>query len=196
MQVATTSAMPIMKQNDDHLAALMRAAQSGDTHAYTQLLKTVTPRLRAVIRQQRRFLQSDQIEDLVQDVLLSVHAVRATYDPERPFMPWLMAIARNRLADGARRYVRRAEHEVAVEKLPVTFSADEANREAAEYGDPQALKRAIQELPPRQREAIEMLKLRQLSLKEASAASGTSIGALKISVHRGIATLRKMLAKG
>ena len=92
MQVANTSATPFMKQNDENLAAFMRAAQSGDTHAYTQLLKTVTPRLRAIIRQHRRFLQSDQIEDLVQDVLLSVHAVRATYDPERPFMPWLMAI--------------------------------------------------------------------------------------------------------
>ena len=41
-----------------------------------------------------------------------------------------------------------------------------------------------------------MLKLRQMSLKEASpAASGMSIGALKISVHRGIAALRKVLAK-
>ena len=79
--------------------------------------------------------------------------------------------------------------------MPVTFSGDEANIEATEYGDPEALKHAIHELPPRQREAIEMLKLRQMSLKEASAASGMSIGALKISVHRGIAALRKVLAK-
>ena len=75
-----------------NLAGLMRAAQTGDTHAYGQLLKTITPRLRAIIRQHRRFLHSDQIEDLVQDVLLSVHAVRATYKPECPFMLLLMAI--------------------------------------------------------------------------------------------------------
>jgi len=184
-----------MTLNDENLAALMRATQAGDTRAYTQLLKIITPPLRLIIRRQRRFLQSDQIEDLVQDVLLSVHAVRATYDPDRPFMPWVMAITRNRLADGARRYMRRAEHEVAVEKFPVTFSGDEANMEGEEYGDPEALRHALRELPPRQREAIKMLKLREMSLKEASAASGMSIGALKISVHRGIAALRKVLAK-
>lgn len=57
----------------------------------------------------------------MQDVLLSLHAVRATYDPQRPFMPWLLAILRNRLVDGARRHGRTATHEVRVEDLDVTF---------------------------------------------------------------------------
>jgi RNA polymerase sigma-70 factor, ECF subfamily len=53
------------------------------------------------------------------------------------------------------------------------------------------------DLPPGQRQAIELLKLRELSLKEASAVSGASVGALKVAVHRGIAALRKALgAKG
>jgi len=39
------------------------------------------------------------------------------------------------------------------------------------------------------------LKLREMSLREAAAASGTSIGALKVSVHRAMATLRKALTK-
>ena len=59
--------------------------------------------------------------------LLSLHAVRATYDPGRPFLPWLRAIARNRMAVGARCYVRRSANEVAVEHLPVTFAEDGAN---------------------------------------------------------------------
>ena len=50
-------------------------------------------------------------------------------------------------------------------------------------------------LSPGQRDAIEMLKLREMSLKEAAAASGTSIGALKVSVHRAMATLRRALIK-
>ena len=61
--------------------------------------------------------------------------------------------------------------------------------------DPEALRRAIKALPASQREAVEMIKLREMSLKEAAAASGTSVGALKVSVHRAIATLRKALTK-
>lgn len=186
-----------MKQppDDQPLASLMQAAQAGDMHAYAQLLDEITPRLRHIVRRQRRFLKTEDIEDLVQDILLSLHAVRATYDPQRPFIPWLMAIMRNRLADGARRYTRRAAHEVQVENFPVTFSEEETNMDSDGYRDPEALRQAIRDLPPGQREAIEMLKLREMSLKEAAAASGTSIGALKVSVHRAITTLRKALIK-
>lgn len=175
--------------------ALMRAAQAGDAQAYARLLKDITPRLHAIIRYQRQFLSTEDVEDLVQDVLISLHSVRATYDPERPFMPWLVAIARNRLADAARRYSRQKAHETNVEEYPVTFSEEGTNIDSALYRDPEALKQAIEALPPGQREAVEMLKLREMSLKEAAAASGTSVGALKVSVHRAIATLRKVLSK-
>ena len=65
----------------------MQAAQAGDADAYLDLLRTITPRLRQVIIRQRGFAGPDAVEDLLQDVLLSLHAVRATYDPQRPFMP-------------------------------------------------------------------------------------------------------------
>ena len=173
----------------------MQAAQGGDTEAYVLLLKEITPRVRQIVRGQRRFLKIEDIEDLVQDILLSLHAVRATYDPRRPFMPWLMAITRHRLADAARRHIRRAAHELQVENLPVTFSDERSNIDSDGYRDPEALRQAIEDLSPAQRAAIEMLKLREMSLKEAAAARGTSIGALKVSVHRAMATLRKALIK-
>ena len=173
----------------------MQAAQGGDTEAYVLLLKEITPRVRQIVRGQRRFLKIEDIEDLVQDILLSLHAVRATYDPRRPFMPWLMAITRHRLADAARRHIRRAAHELQVENLPVTFSDERSNIDSDGYRDPEALRQAIEDLSPAQRAAIEMLKLREMSLKEAAAARGTTIGALKVSVHRAIATLRKALIK-
>jgi RNA polymerase sigma-70 factor (ECF subfamily) len=180
---------------DARLASLMQAAQQGDQRAYAQLLGELTPILRRFLWSQRRFLGSADIEDLVQEVLLSLHSVRATYDPKRPFMPWLAAIARNRLADGARRYVRRAAHEVQVDEFPVTFAEEAANTEPGGVGDPEELRRAVRALPKAQREAIEMLKLRELSLKEASAISGMTIGALKISAHRAMGSLRRVLQK-
>lgn len=180
---------------EDGLITLMKAAQAGDQDAYVQLLLEITPRLRRIVLRNRGFLSTEDIEDLVQDILLSLHAVRATYDPRRPFMPWLLAIVRNRLADGARRYARTAAREVATDRLDVTFAAETANITAEAYGDPEAVKRAVHTLPAAQRTAVEMLKLREMSLKEAAAASGMSIGALKVATHRAMNTLRKMLLK-
>jgi RNA polymerase sigma factor (sigma-70 family) len=191
MAVMTDTATP-----DNRFAELMQAAQAGDVAAYTQLLEEIAPRIRQIVRGQRRFLQAEDIEDLVQDILLSVHAVRATYDPQRPFMPWLLAITRNRLADGARRHVRSTAHEVHVENMSVTFAEKPANTTVDSYGDLQELKEAIATLPPIQRDAIQMLKLREMSLKEAAVASDTTVGALKVATHRAMTALRKMLVKG
>jgi RNA polymerase sigma factor (sigma-70 family) len=135
------------------------------------------------------------MSNVVQEVLLSVHAVRATYDPARPLMPWLSAIVRHRLADAGRRHARQGAHEMGVDDLDVTFQAPAAKSREDTFGDPNALAQAIQALPPGQRQAVELLKLRELSLKEASALTGMSIGALKIATHRAIASLRRALQR-
>jgi len=178
--------------SDDDLAGLMKTAQIGDTEAYTQLLREVTVRLRRIVRRYRSFLRDEDIEDLVQDILLSLHAVRATYDSRRPFMPWLLAITRNRLADGARRYARTSGHEVNISGLDVTFARENANK-TADVFEKEELENAIEGLPAAQRTAVEMLKLREMSLKEAAAVSGMSIGALKVATHRAMIALRKMM---
>ena len=171
----------------------MRAAQEGDSLAYVRLLEEITPRVRRIVRSQRSFLQTEDIEDLVQDVLLSVHAVRATYDPGRPFIPWLLAIVRNRLADSARRYARVGAHEVCMENPTVTFADQRANSIMNDVGDLPALEHAIGSLPPIQRDAIRLLKLKEMSLKEAAEALNTTVGALKVATHRAMASLRRML---
>lgn len=177
----------------DPLGQLLHAAQQGDAAAYTELLRLVTPRIRQIVRRQRGFAGSAETEDLVQDVLLSLHAVRATYDPARPFVPWLLAIVRNRLADGARRYGRAARREVRVDENDVTFPEPEANLDVEALADAAALRDAVRALPEGQRQAIELLKLEELSLKEAAAVTGTSTGALKVATHRALATLRRTL---
>jgi RNA polymerase sigma-70 factor (ECF subfamily) len=187
--------MTELDPSSDALGDLMRAAQQGDDAAYLELLRTITPRIRQVVRRQRGFAGVAEIEDLVQDVLLSLHAVRATYDPLRPFTPWLLAIVRHRLVDGARRYARIARREVHVDELDVTLVAYATNDDTAEIGDAAALQEAVRALPDGQRQAIELLKLKELSLKEAAAMTGTSVGALKVATHRAMATLRRTLAK-
>jgi RNA polymerase sigma factor (sigma-70 family) len=178
----------------DQLGAWMRAAQRGDAAAYRELLCSLTPRIRRIVARRYGLARAADVEDLVQDVLLSVHAVRATYDPARPFMPWLMTIVRHRLADGARRHARTASREVHLDD--VTF-ADPATNSPENAGyDLEALRDAVHALPAGQRQAIELLRFQELSLKEAAAASGSSVGALKVATHRAIAALRRALTGG
>ena len=110
-------------------------------------------------------------------------------------MPWVSTIAHSRIIDGARRYYRGKSHEIQMDEYPVTFTDGSANTEIEGYGDSEELAKAINDLPAGQRQAIEMLKLREMSLKEAARASGSSETALKVSVHRAIASLRKTLSK-
>lgn len=185
--------MGLVRIDDSDLVELMAAAQSGDTRAYEDLLHAVAEIVRRIVRRRRGFLGSDEVDDVVQEVLLSVHVVRATYDSNRPFLPWLYSIVRNRLADRARAHGRSTAHEIVFDDLDVTFPAVDTNLPGEEYGDPQALHAAIETLPRGQREAIELLKLRGMSLKEAATTTGTSVGALKVATHRAMIALRRIL---
>ncbi len=188
------------RENDHDLArerewsALMAAAQGGDRAAYERLLREILPFLRALAARQHR--APDRVEDVVQDVLLTVHRVRHTYDSTRPFEPWLAAIARRRSIDALRRRGRTEAAEVSDASAYETF-ADPRAKEEREVRDRAAgLSPAIASLPRGQREALELLKLRQLSLAEASQVSGKSVASLKVSVHRAIRALRAQLTGG
>jgi RNA polymerase sigma factor (sigma-70 family) len=175
-------------------SGLMARAQDGDRHAYRALLEDMTPYLRAMAA--RRFKEPSDAEDAVQDVLLTVHAVRHTYDPGRPFGPWLAAIANRRIIDRLRRHIRARSREIELSDQHETFSSDAANLHFDDASaDSAALHAAIATLAPDQRVAINLLKLKEMSLKEAALASGRSVSALKVAVHRAIKSLRKRLGQ-
>jgi RNA polymerase sigma-70 factor (ECF subfamily) len=168
----------------------MARAQHGDRAAYRSLLEDLAPYIRSIAG---RCLQGpSEVEDAVQDVLMTVHMVRHAYDPNRPFGPWLLAIANRRIIDRLRRQTRQKAREIALSAEHETFSGAPANFNQAGF-DEAALGEAIERLPLEQRQAIKMLKLNEMSLKEAASASGRSIAALKVATHRAIKSLRRML---
>jgi len=191
---ATTPA-PTTEQRDQAWSQLMHAAQTGDRVAYSRLLREVTPFVRAMLR--RYCSQPHDIEEMVQETLLTLHRVRQTYDPRRPFSPWLGAIAARRGIDGLRRRTRVARHEISTELESVeTFEDPGANIDIEGAGAPAEVEALLQRLPPRQRQALEAVKIREMSLAEAAAVSGQSVGALKVNTHRAIKTLRAMFRNG
>jgi RNA polymerase sigma factor (sigma-70 family) len=173
-------------------SALMARAQDGDRQAYRTLLENITPYVRKLAT--RCFRAPSDIDDAVQDVLLTVHMVRHVYDPKRPFGPWLVAIANRRIIDRLRRETRRKAREVALTADHETFADPAANRNVGAF-DEAVLAQAIDRLPPDQRQTITMLKLKEMSLKEAAAASGRSVVALKVATHRAVKSLRRILKR-
>lgn len=175
---------------------LMASGQTGDGAAYRVLLVEVTPWIRASARAMLRDMA--EAEDAVQDALLTLHQVRHTYDPTRPFKPWLATVAKRRILDrmdGARRRLsRHAPVEAAENVASETFSAHGPNtQEQGLRAD--ELRAAIAKLPKGQRQALELLKLQEKSLAEAAAETGLSITALKVATHRAMISLRKLMTR-
>jgi RNA polymerase sigma-70 factor (ECF subfamily) len=166
---------------------LMAAAQSGDVRAYDTLLREIAPRIRVICR--ARLRDPAEVEDAVQDTLLTVHALRHTFDPARPFGPWLSTIASRRAVDRLRRLGRTSGRESPLEDLPE--SAASVAPEAEERLAARRLREAVAELPQSQRTALNLAKLQDLPLAEASARSGLSVGALKVATHRAMHALRR-----
>jgi len=176
-----------------HWADLMRAAQDGDIAAYAELLRDLLPVLRILTR--RHGIRPDHVEDVVQNVLLTIHRVRHTYDPARPLLPWVAAITYRRAIDLSRQRGRVAKWEESGSDRYETYSDPEANKgdDAREHGE--WLAQAVASLPPKQREALRLVKLREMSVAEAASVSGQTPGAIKVNVHRAIAALRALMAR-
>lgn len=179
---------------EDSLATAMAAAQGGDAAAYRRLLNACLPVIAGMARAQG--VRGEAVDDVVQDTLLTIHRARASYDPARPFLPWLRAITQRRAIDRLRRAGRRPHevhdplaYEAHADSGPAPGTRLEADQRNAE------LARAVAALPDGQRQAVEQLAYAERSLEEAAALTGRTKGALKVNLHRALKALRGTLAR-
>jgi RNA polymerase sigma-70 factor (ECF subfamily) len=170
----------------------MAAAQAGDQRAYARLLSDSVALIRAVAR--RQGVPVDSLDDVVQETLLTVHRVRHTFDPTRSYDAWLAAIAARRAVDVLRGQGRRDRREVHNEHAYETHAErDDASADTERQQEAIRLRKAIETLPPGQREAVEQLGLKERTLAEAAAQTGRNTGALKVNLHRALKSLRDRL---
>ena len=177
----------------DQWGAWMAAAQDGDRSAYQRLLTSIVPALRAMAS--RSFRDPADVDDVVQDILIALHEARASYDPARPFRPWMAGIARHRIIDRLRQQGRRNLRETALTLEHETFAALETNEQGMGI-DSHTLNAAIDRLPDGQRLAVRELKLKEGSLQSVARDTGMTEGALKVAAHRAIRRLRQLLGGG
>ena len=165
----------------------MVAAQAGETPAYEKLVAELIPYLRRFV--QRRLLNAAAAEDVVQNILISIHRARGTYRPERRFSPWLHAIARNAIIDQTRQHARRSRREVSLEADGVAEPSSDPVEPLRPRLSPE-LEGALSALPDSQRQAVELIHLHGYSIAEAAAQVGATKAALKVRAHRGYRAMR------
>ncbi|MEO6394315.1 MAG: RNA polymerase sigma factor [Devosia sp.] len=182
-------------ETDRRLAAAMAAAQSGDRAAYETVLRHCVPIVERIARHQGA--TADFLDDVVQDVLMTVHGARASYDPSRSFMAWLTAITQRRTIDIFRKRGRRGAREIyAPTAFETTAAPDNPERDAVRRGEATQLHALVADLPEGQREAVRALALEEYSLEDASKSTGRTKTALKVNLHRAIKTLRARMGGG
>ena len=181
-----------MDTSEAELQHLMCAGLRGDAEAHRALLMLVSGRLRAYFKTRLARIRHGAVEaeDLVQETLLALHTRRHTYDSSQLFTPWLYGIARYKFLDYLRR-TRASLHDVPVDEAPDVGVEDAASIESS-YDVHQLLN----SLSPKMQQAIRYVKLEGLSVAEASARTGMSPSAVKVSVHRGLKALGRLIAKG
>ncbi len=178
--------MPLSPTEDQRLSILMRQAQQGNKIAYNELLVFIAAVLKGFF--QKRLGHGPEADDLVQEVLISIHGSRHSYDSEKRFAPWMYAIARYRLADYWRKQLKRLQNEVSYER-------DHEDRTESDGAGSTALHEkavlALNRLPEKQRRVVHLLKISGFTIQETAQTMHMTETAIKVTAHRAYKALRK-----
>jgi RNA polymerase sigma-70 factor (ECF subfamily) len=166
-------------------AVWMRAAMTGDAGAYRQLLVSVAPHVRAVARSRCRSLGAPEgeVEDIVQEVLLTLHLKRGTWDRSRPIGPWVAAITRNKLIDILR---QRGRHiTVPIEDFMDSLQAEDLTPELSTRD----MDTLLGHLKPQQKEIVRSISLNGSSIRETAERLQMTEVAVRVTLHRALKAL-------
>ena len=167
-----------MPESEAQLKSWMLDGLDGDASAHGALLRALVPLLQSFYRRRLHGTEED-VQDLIQETLISVHTRRASYDRDRPFTAWLYAVARYRMID----HFRRRKLSVAIEDVDDILVAEGFEEAVSARLDVDNL---LGTLSPKQARAIRDTHIEGKSVAEAAVGAGIGESDVKISVHRGL----------
>lgn len=179
-----------MTDKTDHLETLMKQALNGDQRAYTEILQETARFLRPFLAKRLSF--TNEPDDLLQEILLSIHRVRHTYDGNRPYKPWVYAIARFRLQDYLRtHYADQLHHADDISELE-NYLHENVTESVISY---ESISGEIGKLPQRQATILQLMHQEGYTAKEVAEKLGMNESAVKVAAHRAYKELRQKLDK-
>lgn len=179
-----------MCQQEINLEELMGLAQQGDKTAYNQVLQESSRILRGFLIS--KLNNMEDVEDVLQEILVSVHKSRHTFEKKRAFKPWLFSIARFRLCDFFRKIYKKNENEVPITEEMENFNEGDVTEDSESY---ELLNEALEKLPQKQQDIIRLMKLEGYTAKEVAKKMGMKESAVKVSAHRSYKLLKEHMEK-
>ena len=177
-----------MKEQSANLEQLMQLSLRGDKQAYADLLRETARLLRPFLSKRLRF--EHEVDDVLQEILISVHKARHTYDGQRPYKPWLYAIARFRLQDHLRmHYADHLRHAEDIAELENVLHND-VTETAISY---ESISGEIERLPEKQATILRLMHQQGYTAKETARQMGMNESAVKVAAHRAYKVLRQRL---
>jgi RNA polymerase sigma-70 factor (ECF subfamily) len=174
----------------DHLEALMRQALDGDQRAYAEILQETSRFLRPYLAKRLSF--TNETDDLLQEILLSIHKARHTYDGNRPYKPWVYSIAKFRLQDYLRsHYADQLHHADDISELE-DFLHENVTESVISY---ESISGEVGKLPQKQATILQLMHQEGYTAKEVAEKLGMNESAVKVAAHRAYRILRQKLDK-
>jgi len=169
---------------------LVRAARKGDQGAFSSL---VTRHKRRVFGLAARFAKnSDELEDICQEVFIKAYENLGSFRGDSPFEHWLIRIATHACYDALRKRRRESGH-ASYDALMygVADQTAEARHTASQARS--LLKWALSRISPDEQLVITLLELEEYTVREVAALTGWSEANVKVRGHRARQALKRIL---
>ncbi|HSR52213.1 MAG TPA: RNA polymerase sigma factor [Acidobacteriota bacterium] len=178
-------------------AELMQALERGDSEAMRHFVDRFGRRIFKYLYGWAR--NREDALDLTQEVLIRIHQKAGLYNERGPLAPWVFRIAHNIFHDHLRKKNYKV-HSASVElneqwaSPAAGFRPTHPERAARRNEAMSKIRRAVEQLPPRQRQVVQLRLLSGLKLDEIAQALDISLGAVKSTLHSATRRLRTLLS--
>ena len=132
-------------------------------------------------------IATNDFEDVVQEILISIHKARHTYDGVRPIMPWIFAIARFRIAD----YLRKTYSNIRFENCDFEELCEILPDVTILNQDNEYIEDILKNVPSREKTILSMIYLEECSVKEVATNLKMTESAVKVAAHRALKKIKK-----
>ncbi len=140
----------------------------------------------------RRSVGADLAHDITQEVFVAAWRRRSTFDPSRGSLgAWLTGITKHKIVDVVRRESRHRPERA--DAAPAALDESGTAEQIGLISDRMLLADALQTLPARCREVLDLAFVRDLTHQQISDTTGLPLGTVKSDVRRGLERLRRYL---
>ena len=169
---------------------LLVQVAEGDKDAFTKLYDAVAPVVLGITRRVVR--DRAQSEEVTQEVMLELWRRAARFDPERgAASAWVATMAHRRAVDRVRSSQSSRDREHSAGRWEIPY--DSVSEQVESSAERETLARAMSQLTPLQREAIELAYYDGRTYREVATYLDAPLGTVKTRMRDGLMRLRQAL---